>query len=559
MSTDRLRANIEKLPESVVFAGISLTVAIYSFIFLYPREWSRGLLINDEMWYAHLARNLYLGKGFVTNTLFPLQGGAGASFPTPAPFKQVGYPLVSAWTWMITGQSHRAMLVIAIVAFALAAGMVYLVARRTGWGRPASLLVTGLVAFNPSIVSIEASATPEGLYLVFFLLAIWLVLRPTPLSVLLAGICHVVLILIKGHGIIYVPLFVAFLLIAPRRKRLILTGTYIGALVVTMLVASLILPAHSVQMFEAGGNYALSFLIGTERSGANEVPYKEVNPPDAWEYILTHPADYATKYLRMVSRTKFTLDGLGEPALNGILFPAFLLSLLLFLVDFVLPGRLFPRTGRADADDDSARGGNATGAADALQPDDRLIYLFYSVGIVGSFVFFWAIHLTVRFISHTFPLMLLLIFYMAWKMRPFLPSIKKELRTALWVAVVLYTIAYPAASTLWIAQHDPYAFIGRNLTVRFADFQEISETVSDHMPPDAVLITDMSHEINWLNEINTITFPLSEEDLRFLVEAYDVPALYEHPNKNRDWPWIPTVFRLVDDKNGRFWVRRDLP
>jgi len=158
MIPDRLRATIEKLPESVVFAGISLTVAIYSFVFLYPREWSRGLLINDEMWYAHLARNLYLGKGFVTNTLFPLQGGAGASFPTPAPFKQVGYPLVSAWTWMITGQSHRAMLVIAIVAFALAAGMIYLVARRTGWGRPASLLVTGLVAFNPSIVSIEASA-----------------------------------------------------------------------------------------------------------------------------------------------------------------------------------------------------------------------------------------------------------------------------------------------------------------------------------------------------------------------------------------------------------------
>jgi 4-amino-4-deoxy-L-arabinose transferase-like glycosyltransferase len=555
------------VPESAIFAGISLTVAIYSFIFLYPREWSRGLLINDEMWYAHLARNIYLGKGFVTNTLFPLQGGAGASFPTPAPFKQVGYPLVSAWAWMFTGPSPRAMLVIAIVAFALAAGLVYLVARRTGWGRPASLLVTGLVACNPSIISIEASATPEGLYLVFFLLAIWLILRPTPLNAVLAGICHTVLMLIKGHGIIYVPLFVAFLLLAPRRKRFLLTGSYAAAIVVSILVAALILPAHSVQMFEAGGNYALSFLIGTERSGANEVPYKEVHPPDAWEYIATHPADYAIKYVRMVSRTKFTLDGLGAPALSGILFPALLLSLLLFLVDLVLPGRLFPRAqpgagaGRGGGDGGGGGSEGKTGrgdAAAAVRPDDMWIYLMYSVGIAGSFVFFWAIHLTVRFISHTFPLMLLLIFYVAWRMRPFLPSIKRELRTVLWVAAVLYFIVYPAASTLATAYRDPYAFIGRNLAVRFADYQEISATVREYVPPDAVLITDMSHEINWLNEMNTITFPLSEEDLRFLVEAYDVPALYEHPNKNRDWPWIPTVFKLVDDKNGRFWVRRDL-
>jgi hypothetical protein len=549
------------LPESAIFAAISLIVAVYSFVFLYPREWTRGLLINDEMWYAHLARNLYLGKGFVTNTLFPLQGGAGASFPTPAPFKQAGYPLVSAWVWLITGPSHRAMLVVAIIAFAVASGLVYLVARRTGWGRPASLLVTGLVAFNPSIISIEASATPEGLYLVFFLLAIWLVLRPTPLNALLAGVCHTALMLIKGHGIIYVPLFLAFLLLAPRRKRFVLAGTYFSAIVVSMILASLILPAHTVQMFEAGGNYALSFLIGTERSGANEVPYKEVNPPDAWDYILSHPADYAIKYVRMVSRTKFTLDGLAAPAMSGILFPALLLSLFLFLIDVVLPGRLLPRD-----EEESGQGGDTgsgrdgenggTDPADPNRPADMWVYLMYAVGIMGSFVFFWAIHLTVRFISHTFPLMLLLIFYVGWRMRPFLPAIKKELRATLGVAVILYLIVYPAGATLATAYRDPFAFIGRNLAVRFADYEEISETVREHVPPGAVLITDMSHEINWLNGMNTITFPLSEEDLRFLVEAYDVPALYEHPNKDRDWPWIPTVFDLVDDKNGRFWVRR---
>ena len=153
--------------------------------------------------------------------------------------------------------------------------------------------------------------------------------------------------------------------------------------------------------------------------------------------------------------------------------------------------------------------------------------------------------------------LLLIIFWVINRLRPSLPSVRTELRTALATLAVLYVVVYPGCLTLLQAYRDPFVFIGRNLAVRFADYGEVSETVKTYVAPDAVVISDMAHEINWLTGTNTMDFPLSEEGLRFLVAEYDVQVLYEHPNKNRIWPWIPTVFRLVDEKNGRFWVRKD--
>ena len=61
MSLQRIQSRIDDLPEWVVFVAIVVVVAAYLFVFAYPRQLTRGLLINDEMWYAHLARSLAEG------------------------------------------------------------------------------------------------------------------------------------------------------------------------------------------------------------------------------------------------------------------------------------------------------------------------------------------------------------------------------------------------------------------------------------------------------------------------------------------------------------------
>jgi hypothetical protein len=71
-----------------------------------------------------------------------------------------------------------------------------------------------------------------------------------------------------------------------------------------------------------------------------------------------------------------------------------------------------------------------------------------------------------------------------------------------------------------------------------------------------VVISDMAHEITWLTGARTILFPNFESDLQYLVARYDVDALYEHPLFPRDWPSIRQSFTLVDDADGRLWVRR---
>jgi hypothetical protein len=66
----------------------------------------------------------------------------------------------------------------------------------------------------------------------------------------------------------------------------------------------------------------------------------------------------------------------------------------------------------------------------------------------------------------------------------------------------------------------------------------------------------MPHEIVWLTRRNAIAFPNAEEDLEYLINKFDVDAIYEHPLLRRDWPLILQEFRLVNDENGFLWVRR---
>ena len=84
----------------VAFGALALALGS---LFVYPRQWTRGFLINDEAWYAEPARNLAAGRGFVTKTLYPMFAADVESLPMQEPFKQIGYPLVGALVSTVTG------------------------------------------------------------------------------------------------------------------------------------------------------------------------------------------------------------------------------------------------------------------------------------------------------------------------------------------------------------------------------------------------------------------------------------------------------------------------
>ncbi len=526
-----------------------LLVVGLAFVFLaivgYPRQWSLGLLINDEFWYAHLARNLYEGMGYVSNVMYPVQAPQYETFPVPEAMKQSGFSLLSAAIWQITGISVRAMLVVAAAGLSLFSGLSFLLARQLGWERPASLAVAAAVVVNPVVAQYGVQALPEALYFSLFVLVVWLLLRGGTADILLAAVAHAVLIIIKGHGIIYIPVLLAYLWLRgaqdlrrglrPDARKARTAATYIAVLFATLMVANLALPTGSVALFQSGGTYSYAFLSETGRA-ISALPYLDVEPADVAGYILEHPAEYLEKVARQIRRTKIFVDDLGAPALSGVLFPLLSLSLVLLLVDALAPGVLLPTT------PESRR--------------EREPYLLFAVIIAATFAFFWSIYVVTRFVTHPLPLMLLLTMYVLHRLAPLAQGVSARLRTFLVAAAALYFLAYPAAVTVWGSYRYPMEHIGSQLAVRFLDYARMADNVRGHLPDDPVLVSDMAHEITWFTGARTILFPNSESDLKYLVDRYDVDALYEHPLFPRDWPWIRDEFILVDDADGKLWVRR---
>lgn len=542
---DSMKRRVERTSDRWLFVAVAVATLLLAFAFIWPRQWTNGLLINDEMWHAHLARNVYLGNGYVTDSLAPMHVDVVEKIPAPALWKQPAYSVLVGWLWWITGVRERTMLVVSLLSLALATALTYALGRSQRFAKGTSLLAAGTFATAHTPLAMQTTALPEALFVACFLGAILLVLRPRRINLFLAGVLLALLVLVKGHGLILLPAFFLLLaLAAPERLRSL--GIFCSGLVGGIVAAWLFFPAHAVRLLRAGGTYSLGFVweVGSYYDGP--MPYSQVDPPDPWQFILADPAAYLEKVARMVRRTKVVMDALSEPALSGVLFPLLWLSLL--VLAYVLFFRPALR-GKLEGDAHIAEEGTHPGMSTAT------VAIFFAGLILLTFGFFWSWRLTGRYILHLFPLMLYTIGIAGRLFRPALRAIDPALRSIVSVAVVGYLCLYPAASALWLAYRHPHEFLGRALAVRFLDYDRMAELVERHVPDGAIVVSDMNHEIAWLNRRGTIAFPATEEGLRHTLDRFDAQALYEHPLFLRDWPILEQQFELIDDSNGRLWVK----
>ena len=268
--------------------------------------------------------------------------------------------------------------------------------------------------------------------------------------------------------------------------------------------------------------------------------YRDLAPPEPWTVIAEHPGQFAVHYARLASRTKRVLDVMAGPAIAGVLFPLLWVALLVLPADRIRPGVLLPNLRSDDP---------------PLLRDLNVLFLFTS-SIVVTFVFFWAISPRIVYWIHLYPVMLLLCVTLIWRLRGSAGSLPTRGRQFLVGVACLYLLVYPLTLTLREVYKDPFAYLGRGLAVRVLDYGQMSETLARWLPDrDAVVVSDMPNEIAWWNRNPTIYFPLDQDQLRFLVERFDVQALYERPDAGRDWEYLRENFRLVDSRNGLLWVR----
>ena len=194
----------------------------------------------------------------------------------------------------------------------------------------------------------------------------------------------------------------------------------------------------------------------------------------------------------------------------------------------------------------------ATGANMDTHP--YAILLMYCI-VTLLFAFLWAILFRVRYIAHVYPIMLIVIFHEARRLRFDLIAAGTARRVVV-VFVLVYGLLYPGTLALWDSYRRPQSMLGRGLPIHIVRYENVRDAVSAHVPHGGVVISELAHEIDWLTGHPTIHFPLKEDQLRTLIDRYDVQALYERPDVQRSWGVIEEEFELIESAAGRLWVRR---
>ena len=543
-SQSTLAVSLVPSRDGLVAALLSAGAFLMAFVFVYPRQWTRGFLINDEMWFAALARHLSSGDGFVSNTLYPMLALPTQQFPVPEPFKQVAYPLFSAAAWSVTGVGHHPMILIALLAFAALIGATYLLAKEVLESRSLGAVTAALVVCNPTLLALYTAATPEPLFAFLFVVLIGLLLEPSLPKLALSGVCHAAMLMTKGVGLIYVPVVLAYIALNPRARSARAVAAYVFGLGGTIALAAAILPAGSIQLFGAGGNYSVQFLFETSRYGILG-PYFDTDPIEPFRYIVTHPLEFGEKYLRLFGRTKVVVEALGGPAFGGLVFVAWMLAGVSVL------GTGLSRVRQPDV---SPTAGHDRGTRPNMDTHPYAILLMCCI-VTLLFAFLWAILFRVRYIAHVYPIMLIVIFHEARRLR-FDLIVAGTARRVVVVFVLVYGLLYPGTLALWDSYRHPQSMLGRGLPIHIVSYENVRDAVSAHVPHGGVVISELAHEIDWLTGHPTIHFPLREDQLRTLVDRYDVQALYERPDVQRSWGVMEEKFELIESAAGRLWVRR---
>ena len=76
--------------------AVVLLALVAASLFAYPRQWTRGFLLNEEFYFATLARNVADGDGYVTYAIDPFVADEVEGFPVAELTRPPGYAVVYA-------------------------------------------------------------------------------------------------------------------------------------------------------------------------------------------------------------------------------------------------------------------------------------------------------------------------------------------------------------------------------------------------------------------------------------------------------------------------------
>ena len=495
-----------------VVALVTLGVAL---AFVYPRQWSRGFLVNEEMYFATLASNIASGEGYVTYAIDPFVADEIDALPIPEFTRPPGYSGVLALAFK-AGISNEvaagialslSWLVITIVAFySIASGVL-----RSWRG---GLLLCGIYLASETTLVHGTTTRPEMQLDGLLLLTFWALLHPTRLRSFTAGLCSYLALATNMLAVAYMPLVPAFLVwhaIATSRREGTRSGTvfdrvrgvgaylipWAGGIGTSLILVSTFASIPSGAQVETFNRYSFNFMHETSAFPTVGSPWHHLDPPSSFDYFWQNPDELVSRTARLVSRTPTVLNEVGAMPLRGSLAALFLLVIV------------------------------ATSTLGWPQADPRVRRFLWLglIAFVATLPTVWTYLVRVRYFYQVYPLMLLAIAAQCQRFQGDWMRLPQHGRRAIAAAFVAAVIVYPIAWTVRETYTHPNSFLGRGLAVHILDYPQLADDLRQWAPPGSTVVTDFAYEIPWLTGNPTIFPPIDPIEFRWVIDKFDAKAV----------------------------------
>ncbi len=494
-------------------AMVAITLAIG---FVYPRQATRGFLINEEYYFATLAEGIASGSGYVTYAIDTYLADEIEEFPAPEFSRPPGHALFYGGLLKFGFSEIGTGIALSIFWLVLTVVTFYLLAEALLGSSRVALLLCGIYLGTSTTLVHGTMVAPEAQFDALILIVFWCLLDPGRWRSALAGVSLYLAVATKILSLAYVPLVPAYLLWVtssagnaeagdgswavwrrlrwrPRAAAEVLVPWFVGMLAAWVLVTNVAgLPGNAPT--ETVSRYSLNFIMETPDFPTVGSPGHYLEQPDAYAYIAEHPLEVAWRFARLVSRTPKVLNEVGALPLRGSLG---WLLMAVFALAFTVG---WPQQ----------------------DPRVKSFLWFCLAAFVITLLALWGYLVRVRYLYQLYPLLLIVIAAQGRRLAPAWERFPHTSRRALtWVAVVVL-VAYPSAWTLREAYGNPIAFLGRGLAIHVVDYDQLGRDVSGHVEADSVMITDFAYEIPWLVGNPTIFTPYDADDFRWVVDRWEV-------------------------------------
>lgn len=465
--------------------------------YLYYQRYFNGLILNDAMDYAGIARNVALGQGFISQYITPL-GLAHHGVPQPDMWRAPLWPLALAGFQKVFGFIDEASALGAGFFFIAASPVIFLLARQ--WF--GTLVAAGSViiyTLTPKLLYYSISGMTESMSIFLMALAVLLVSAKTLKNSFgdwLSGIGLGLFYLARYNALVFIPFFLLFRWFY-RREGLLPPSRLLAGFILTALpwfIRNTVIfgsPLFSLQKYEpvmftpVYPDYSL-YLFTTK---VNVMEFFKTHPGEIIEKITYNWADYTSSFL--------------SPNLNGVSVAVFIV----FLASVLLP-----------------LGKRAAG----IRP---LIVLCCITQLAALLV--------IHFIPRLF--LVFTPFYIIFALGGIYTV------TSLLFSRLRHLGAVPGlvtAAAILLLSINNYTSPGppEKHTPERATYSDILYEISSRVPKNKVVLTDMGHHVSWYGGRYACKIPYSLDMIPEIQKRADVGAvfisdriLWHMPEADRSW------------------------